>query len=61
MTREDASHHVFDMGVKPHTGFILEEIAPIDHEIVWEAWTVRREKFIVGVGYRTPIIWLSVL
>jgi hypothetical protein len=61
MPRGDATQHVFDMGVKLHTGFILGEIAPIGHEIVWvPVWTVRsREKFLVGVGYRTPILWLS--
>ena len=35
MPREDAVQHVFDMRVKLHTGFVLGEIAPIGHEIVW--------------------------
>jgi hypothetical protein len=49
------------MGVKLHTDFIVEEIAPIGHEIVWATvWTVRRrEIFLVGAGYRFPILWLS--
>jgi len=43
MPREDASQNVFDMGVKPHKGFILGEIAPIGQEIVWvPVWAVRR-------------------
>jgi hypothetical protein len=61
MPREDATQHVLYMRIKLHTGFILGEIATICHEIVWvPVWTVRRrENFLVGAGYRNPILWLS--